>query len=276
MPKRSNADFLFRSRRDDLRDRDATHNIVEGGRGFWGVTEASFGRGVFDKGKSRTMKNNAIAHGMGAEGLMIQVQRFNFYENPGALLLNRKFDTSTRSVCTILGGFCGVLRSSNGLSENSGLTLHRSRAFLCRLSSSSRLPRLPSNHKNCDDSDQWKHPFGGFIPTWRLVLCGIIAGSGGFLVFKNGERKDGSERTWTLFIGAGCYADGFLSGLAPWGKTNSRDQYYCGDKGPFHFCKTKPRARVGATGRPTLVLELRCRLLPSKFSPRAKEVLRLP
>ena len=68
-------------------------------------------------------------------------------------------------------------------------------------------------------------------------MCGIIAGSGGLLVCVCGEHKDGRERTWLLFVGAGCYLGGFLFGLAPWGKLNDRGQHYCDDKGWFHVGK---------------------------------------
>jgi hypothetical protein len=78
----------------------------------------------------------------------------------------------------------------------------------------------------------------GGIPTWRLILSGFIVGFGGLLVCLVAERKDGSERTWVLLVGAGCYLGGALFGLAPWGKVNSNGQHYCRDKGWFHFANT--------------------------------------
>src|ERR1019366_1894076 len=127
-----------------------------------------------------------------------------------------------------------LFRMGQGLFQNSSLTFHRSGAISAGLSSFSRLPSLPTDKSGCDPGDDYEYPLRCFIPTWRLVLCGVIMGGGSFAVCKYGERKGGSERMWVLFIGAGCYLGGFLFGLAPWGKVNSKGQHYCGDKGWFH------------------------------------------
>jgi hypothetical protein len=90
---------------------------------------------------------------------------------------------------------------------------------------------LPANEKGCDNSDDYKYPLQGRIPTWRLVLVVLIVGSSAVTANSWGNRG------WVLLLAGLGYAGGTLFGLAPWGKTNSDGQHYCGDKGWFHFSK---------------------------------------
>jgi hypothetical protein len=47
------------------------------------------------------------------------------------------------------------------------------RTFTGSLSGFSSFPRLPENNPGCNDSNEYKHPFGGCIPLWRLWGGGL-------------------------------------------------------------------------------------------------------
>lgn len=106
--------------------------------------------------------------------------------------------------------------------------------------SANRSPRLPTNDKGCDNSDDYQYPFRGLIPTWRLGLSGLLIALWPVLWIGFALRRDGGERGWVFIAGALSFFGGAFLGLAPWGKVNNKGQRYCGDKGWFHFSVIVP------------------------------------
>ncbi len=103
--------------------------------------------------------------------------------------------------------------------------------YSSRLSSPSGFPRLPADNEACDDSDDYQHPFRGFIPLWRLVFSGLCFCLGALAIVLAGRRL---PARLGFGLSALFYATGTLLAFAPWVKVNSRGQHYCGDNGWFH------------------------------------------
>lgn len=197
--------------------------------GVAAVADVSCCRSIDDVRWRGTIKMDRVPEHVHLPGLRYPLA----YSNPDSRTL-----FALQNADGLHGSVGAGLRSSYGIPQNSSLSLKSSDALLRSTSGASSFKRLPRDHEECDDSDEWQRPFGGFIPTWRLACSGLIVGFGGLLLCGAGERKDGSERVWVLVVSAGCYVGGALFGLAPWGKVNSRGQHYCGDKGWFHSRNT--------------------------------------
>ena len=79
------------------------------------------------------------------------------------------------------------------------------KAIFHSLGRTSRFPRLPANENGCNDSDEYKHPFGGCIPLWRLWCGGLcwLATLAVFYYYRDRRSISGGLLCNVLLMGGG-------------------------------------------------------------------------
>jgi hypothetical protein len=99
------------------------------------------------------------------------------------------------------------------------------RTFFGGVRRTASLQRLPPNDRACDDSDDYKHPLGGYIPPWRFY-CGCLCWFATLGVFYRARNKD--RFFWYVVCNLLLMSIGTLIWVT--GKVPGNGGHYCGEQ----------------------------------------------